>query len=129
MTAQSKPSGLLVAGSAVILTGDWLETAFKALLVAERTRRLNRLPDNEAERYLAAALRKAMSARPQTDGPKPAAAQTNTRWLTTQKAAEMLGCTERHARRIAPQLDGIREAGSWHIPETAITEHLEGKQL
>lgn len=128
MTVPSRAAGLLVAGSAVILTGEWLEIALKPVLLAERSRRLNRLPDNEAERHLAAALRQAISALPHTERPKPAGAQTNKRWLTTKKVAELLGCGERHARNLAERLDGVREPRGWFIPEDAVLEHLEGKR-
>lgn len=121
------PTNPIVAGTAVILTGEWLEIALKPLLLAERHRRLNRLPDSESERRLASALRQAMSAEPQTDRPKPVGAHTDSaRWITTRKAAEMLGCTERHARRIAGRLDGIRDGRGWFIPESAIREHQAG---
>ena len=123
----SPQHGLIVAGSAVILTGEALETALKAVLLAERARRRNGLPDSAENRQLAAALRQALSAGPQKDRPKPAGAHTDSvRWVTTREAAERMLCTERHARRLARRLDGDRSTGRWQIPETAITEHLAG---
>jgi hypothetical protein len=118
---------LVVAGGVVILTGPWLDTALTAVLVAERTRRLKRLPDNPAHRGLAAALRQAKSAGPPADKPKPRGAHSKTRWLTTEEAGEQMGCTERHARRMAPLLDGDRSTGRWLIPQDAIAEHIEGR--
>ena len=120
--------GLMVAGGVVVLSGDWLQVTLTAVQMAERGRRLKGLPDSPAHRRLAGALRTAMAACPQTDGPKPAAAQTkNNRWLTAKEAAEMLGCSQRHARRLAPKLDGDRSSGPWFIPQAALLEHMEGR--
>lgn len=117
---------LSVAGPAVFLSGRWVELCWHAVQLAGRHRARNGLPDTDANRHLAAALHAAMSACRRTDGPKPAAAQTDSRWLTTAKVAEMLDCTERHASRLAPYLDGEKSAGRWFIPEHAVIEHLEG---
>ncbi len=46
--------------------------------------------------------------------------------MSTSEAAAVLGVTHRHARRLAPALDGRFVAGRWLIPATAIDEHLEG---
>jgi hypothetical protein len=127
MTGQPPP-GLIVAGSAVILTGAGLEIAHTAALIAERNLKLRGVTDTTAYQRLAAAMRAAMSSCPRMDAPKPTAAQTNRRWLTTRAAAELLVCTERHARRLAPMLDGDYSTGRWLIPEDAVLEHMEGSR-
>jgi Helix-turn-helix domain len=119
--------GLMVTGGVVVLTGEWLEIALNSVMVADRNRRLNRMPDSEAHRLLAAALRRAVSVCPSGDSPKRVGAQTNTRWLTAQDAAELLGCDERTVTRKARQLDGQKIRGRWHIPETAVLEHIGGR--
>jgi hypothetical protein len=120
-------TGLVVVGGVIVLAGDWLEVVLQELHLAQRHRRQNRLPDN-ANRALAAAIQQAMSAGPARDTPNPGVAHNNnSRWLTVREAAEQLGCTERHVRRIAPQLDGVLASGRWFVPETAIREHVEGR--
>ncbi|ULE35050.1 helix-turn-helix domain-containing protein [Mycobacterium sp. IDR2000157661] len=42
-----------------------------------------------------------------------------------EDAAERLGISTRHARRIAPKLAGRKAGGRWFVDETALREHLE----
>src|SRR6476661_2618638 len=60
VTAQ--PQAPLVAGAAVILTGEWLEAALQAVLIAARARARNGLPNSGSHLALAQALNAAMSA-------------------------------------------------------------------
>ena len=119
------PPGLVVAGPVLVVSGEWLRVAFTAVTVAERALRLRGSADTDAHRVLAGALKSAMSACPRPDSPTPAVPQTETRWLTTEETAEMLDCTTRTARRLAPLLDG-QKSGRWFIPERAVLEHIEG---
>lgn len=48
--------------------------------------------------------------------------------LDTAEVAEMIGCSTRHVRRIAPALDAQRIGGRWVYPRTAVTQHLQGKR-
>lgn len=123
-------SSAAVAGPLVVVTGrEDLEAVLTAVRLAQSRRSRNGLPDNPTYTRLAATLSQAMSACPRSDRPKPAVAQTDSsRWLTIREAAEMMGYSERHARRLAERglLDGEFSAGRWHIPEAAIVEHMKG---
>ena len=121
------PPGPVVVGPVVVVSGEWLRLTLTAVMVAERALRLRGSADTDAHRVLAAALKSALSACPATDIPAPAGAQTDSqRWLSTEEVAEMLDCTPRSARRLAPLLDG-QKSGRWFIPERAVLEHIEGR--
>ncbi|UAK38560.1 helix-turn-helix domain-containing protein [Gordonia bronchialis] len=67
------------------------------------------------------------------NGPEPVAAQSDStpaqpELLDTGQVAELLGCTTRHVRRIAPALDAQRISGRWVYPRPAVTQHLQGKR-
>src|SRR6185312_8705665 len=63
----SQPQAPLVAGAAVVLTGEWLEAALQAVLIAARARARNGLPNSASHLALAQALNAAMSARGHAD--------------------------------------------------------------
>lgn len=48
--------------------------------------------------------------------------------INTSAAAETLGCTERHIRRIAADLDGTRIAGRWCFHRTTVTEYSTARR-
>lgn len=128
MTGPQQP-GLLVAGTAVIITGDWLQTTLQAVLIAARSRRHNGLPNNAAHAELTQALADAMAAHGQSDVPEseelhhfPQEQPT----VTIDEAAEQLGLSHRQTRRLAPRLGGKIVAGRWLLDQTAINEHKEG---
>ncbi|WP_449560316.1 helix-turn-helix domain-containing protein [Mycolicibacterium mageritense] len=62
------------------------------------------------------------------DGPKTAVAQpqSNTA-IDTEEAASILGCSTRHVRRLAADLDGQRVAGRWIFHRHNVIEYAEGK--
>ena len=63
------------------------------------------------------------------DGPKPEAAQEESKTaIDTAEAAAILGCTTRHIRRLAADLDGQRIAGRWIFYRHNVTDYHEGKQ-
>jgi hypothetical protein len=113
MTPQGH-SDPIVAGAAVVLTGDWLQTALTAVLVAARQRGLNGVPASADYGQLAQALSSALS----VDGREPVAAQPES-WVSTREASRLLGCSERNARRIASRV-GHRVGGRWVIPVDAL---------
>jgi hypothetical protein len=125
------PPGLVVAGTAVILTGDWLQTTLQAVLIAARSRKLNGLPVSAADAALAEALNHAMAAHGQTDVPEPEGLQhypqTNPT-VTIADAANQLKSSRRQTRRLAPKLGGKKIAGQWRLDQTAIDEHKEGQK-
>ena len=129
MTAQ--PNGPIIAGTAVVLTGEWLESALQAVLIAARARSRNGLPNSGSHLALAQALNAAMSARGHSDG------RVTEDWedhpqqepptVTVAEAARQLGLSERQTRRRAPQLGGKRIGGVWLLDQDAVNEHREGQ--
>ena len=100
------PPGLVVAGSAVILTGDWVQTTLQAALIATRSRRHNGLPNNAAHTELAQALADAMAANGRADVPEPVDVQrfpAELPTVTVDDAAQQFGLSRRQARRLAPR--------------------------
>lgn len=110
---------------ALLLTGEHIDIVRYAVRVAVAARHRNGLPVPNALTELAGAV-----ADPgQTDTPveRTQHPETQPDWVDTREAAQMLGCSYRQARRLAPRLDGQLTAGRWLIPRHAIAEHLEGK--
>jgi hypothetical protein len=125
------PPGLVVAGTAVVLTGDWLQTTLQAVLIASRSRRHNGLPNNAAHAELAGALDDAMAAHGQSDGREPEELHHYPQeqpTVTVEDAARQLGLSHRQTRRLAPRLGGKLIAGRWLLDQTAINEHKEGNR-
>jgi len=117
MTVQHLAPGI------VLLTGDALTAVRYAVRVALAARHRNGYPVPRELAELAAAV-----AEPGTTDTEPTRAQhTSTELIDVQETARMLRCSQRQARRLAPQLDGQLHAGRWLIPRTAVTEHLKGK--
>jgi hypothetical protein len=106
----------LVAAGVVVLTDHWLDTALRAVLLAERRRSLDGLPPRADYGQLIEALSSALAAtghQPVTDRPE------REQWVSTKQAARQLGCSERQARRVAARL-GERVGGRWLIPAAAL---------
>ena len=123
------PSLPVVAGAAVILTGDWLQNTRQALLIAARARKYNGLPVSSKDQALFEALTRAMSAYGQSDVPEPAELQDYPQTdptVTIDDAARQLRLSPRQTRRLAPKLGGRIIAGRWLLDQTAIDEHLAG---
>lgn len=123
--------GLVVAGTAVILTGDAARAALQAVLIAIRSRRLSGLPNSAAYTELAQALADAATADGQSDVPKHAVGQGFPAEVPTvpiDDAAARLGLSPRQVRRLAPKLGGRIIGGRWLLDEQAIREHLQGKK-
>lgn len=118
--------GPAVVGGVVVLHGDYLRHALLAVRHIIGRRRREHLPVPPEWAELECALSQAMSACPRPD--PTSTASDDTTYMDTRQAAAQLGCTERHARRLAGRLDGRREGGRWLIPESAVTEHLEGQR-
>jgi excisionase family DNA binding protein len=74
------------------------------------------------------AVRQAMSTMSATNvradtTPEPT---THDDYMNTAELAEMLGCSERHARRLADRLDARFDGRTKLVPRAAVLEHLEG---
>ncbi|AYA23967.1 MULTISPECIES: helix-turn-helix domain-containing protein [Rhodococcus] len=112
-----------LAPGVVLLTGDALTTVRYAVRVAIAARHRNGYPVPRELTELAAAVTE-----PGTTDTEPTRAQhTSTELLDIQETARMLGCSQRQARRLAPQLDGHLHAGRWLIPRAAVDEHVKGR--
>lgn len=122
--------GLVVAGTAVILTGGAARAALQAALIAIRARRANGLPDSEAYRELARALAQAESGGGHSDAREHVAVEHFSVGPTVPlvEAATRLGLSDRQARRLAPRLGGRKIAGRWLIDEQALMDQIEGRR-
>jgi hypothetical protein len=125
-----QPPGLTVAGTAVVLTGEWLEAALQAVLIAARTRSRNGLSNSAAHLELAKAFTAAMSASGQKDVREPLELQHYPQQepptVPIADAARQCRVSTRHARRLAPKLGGKKIGGQWFLDQDAINEHKEG---
>jgi hypothetical protein len=124
----------IVAGSAVILTGESVEAALQAVLIAARARTRNGLPNSAAHLELAKAFAEAMSANASARGRSvidkaellQAITEQERLTVTIEDAARQLALSERQVRRLAPKLNGRKINGQWLIDQDAIDEHKEG---
>jgi hypothetical protein len=110
-----------------IIGEDALRAALSSIRYVIALQRKRRLPYPRDWDELDNALTTALAGcphRPPTDRTEHHAPQNE--WVSTAEAAEYLGCTPRHARRLAPTLDGDNRNGHWLIPKSAINEHIEG---
>ncbi|WP_454788510.1 helix-turn-helix domain-containing protein [Mycolicibacterium lutetiense] len=48
--------------------------------------------------------------------------------ISTEQAAEILGCSPRHARRLSTDLDGYRVAGRWTYSRSTVTEYAQARR-
>jgi hypothetical protein len=129
--ATGHPGGPLIAGTAVILTGEWLEAALQAVLIAARARARNGLANSAAHLALAKALTVAMSEDGHSDVREIAGVQDlpyEQPTVTVAEAAKQLKLSERQIRRRAPQLGGRRVGGVWLLDQDAIDEHRKGQK-
>lgn len=109
-----------LAPDVLLLTGDAIGALAYAVAVAQRARARNGLPPSRALSALA-------SAAGQQDTEPTPELDTDEELITTQEAAQMLGCSNRQARRRAPQLGGRLTGGRWLLDRRAVLEHLEGQ--
>lgn len=126
----SPPPGLTRVGGVVVLCGAALKEARDSALIAVKHRQKSGIPYRNYE-ALASEFGEAMAAAGQPDVRSPAiskAVAVDQPTVPLTEAAVRLGVSERQARRLAPQLGGKKIAGSWFVDETALNEHIEGKQ-
>lgn len=48
--------------------------------------------------------------------------------ISTERAAVILGCSPRTARRLSADLDGHKVAGRWTYSRTAVTEYAQSRR-
>ncbi len=112
-----------LAPGVVLLTGDAVDALAYAVAVTQRARQRNGLPPSRALTALA------MAATGHADNNiQPQEHDEPHDLMTTEEAAHMLGCSNRQARRLAPQLGGRLTGGRWLLDRQAVTEHQEGTQ-
>ena len=95
-----------------------VETCRIGLLWIRRHRELHRQPASAAIDRALAALDRVTSAM-SVDGQNPFVAQQE--WITTGEAARRTGYTERHIRRLAPQI-GQKVGRVWAIRADALED-------
>jgi hypothetical protein len=65
------------------------------------------------------------------DGPETEVVQQQSKLsdqpIDTAEAAAIIGCTDRHIRRIAADLDGQRIAGRWIFHRPNVTDYAEAR--
>lgn len=105
----------------MLLVGSALDAARYAVDVAQRARSRNGLPPSGSLARLAAAL----AVPGQTDSDE--APTREAEHMSIPEAAELLGCSTRTARRLAPGLGGQRIGGRWLLDRQTIEEHNEGR--
>ncbi|KLL95861.1 hypothetical protein NJ76_21765 [Rhodococcus sp. IITR03] len=106
---------------AVLLTGESIDAVRFAVRVtiAARHRNGQRVP-----REIACLARElSVFGHPATE-PEPILDADN---ITTEEAANMLGISNRQARRLAPQLGGRLISGRWTLDRRAVTDYLQNR--
>ncbi|OBK75440.1 helix-turn-helix domain-containing protein [Mycobacterium sp. 1164985.4] len=122
-------NGLTQSGELVIVTGAALRPALLSALTAIKQRKRDGLP-TKAYEDLACAYGAAMAASGQTDVRLPAISDPVPMQPTVPltEAATRLGVSDRQARRLADKIGGQKIGARWFVDETALREHIEGKQ-
>lgn len=125
----SAESGLLRVGPFIVLSGTALRTALQTTLIAIKQRRLSGLPYQTYE-ALACEFQTAMAAAGHLAVHPPAVSEAVPVEPTVplNEAAIRLNLSRRQASRLAPQLGGQKVGGRWFLDETALAQHLEGRQ-
>ncbi len=122
-------SGLMRAGGVVVLSGPALKTDLECVLIAIKHRKLSGLPTDHYE-AVACELVAAMAADGHSDVRLPAVMESvpmEPPTVPLVELADRLDLSDRQARRLAPQLGGRKIAGRWFVDETALRQHIEGR--
>lgn len=114
---------ITVLPGALLLTGPALDALDYCLGVARAARRRNGMPESNGLHALTRALADAGQRDSSTTEPVDTEPIEH---VTVTEAAQMLGCSTRTARRLAPRLGGRLLAGRWVLDHRAVTEHQEG---
>ncbi|MBJ8344830.1 hypothetical protein [Antrihabitans sp. YC2-6] len=110
----------LIDTNAIVLQGAAVEAVREAVMLAQRRRRRERLPESRTLNSLVEVLN--MSAAGQSDigtGMEEHAGEQ----ISIEEAATMLKLSARQVRRIAPQLGGQLVGGRWLLDRLAVLEH------
>jgi hypothetical protein len=123
-------SGLIRAGGVVVLSGPALRAALECALIAIKHRKWAGVPYLTFE-ALACEFGEAMAAAGHSDVRSPAIRKSvavEQPIVPIAEAAARLGISCRQGRRLVPKLGGQIIAGRWFVDETALNEHIEGRQ-
>lgn len=115
-------------GPAVLVDGDTLATLRWAVAVAVREKRRNGTRPGPILAALDHAAAQAMTAARQADIPAPAARPHSDQWLTTEQVADRLGCSQRHAQRLAATLDARRAGQQLLFDPDTVHEYATSKE-
>jgi len=109
----------------VLLTGRALELTVFAIDAAQRYRAHQGLAPLPALNQ----LRALMSPPGQADMLEESSGQAEVvARISTRDAAALLGCSERHVRRLAPMVGGELVGGRWLLDRQAVLEHIGGSR-
>ena len=110
----------------VLLTGSAIDAVVLAIELAQSARARNGLPPST----MFAALHRALSPTGQADITQESTGESCSRdRVPSAEAAQILRCSPRQVRRLAPMLGGERVGGRWVLDRQAITEHMEGREI
>ena len=126
----SRPD-LVVAGSCVVLTGDWLRVAAQAVAIAQRARQRNGVPVSRAYELLGDALTAAVSDSGHSDVRIPQELRQlphEQPTITVAQAAAWLGRSERQVRRTARSFNGRKIGGRWLLDEFTVRALITDKE-
>jgi hypothetical protein len=122
--------GLVVAGGVLVLSGDWLDVVADALAFkAARLWRDTGMRPTRAHEHLETVVRQVTSAMSAPGGHADIVGtpSAHDEYIDTSQLAVMIGCSERHARRLADRLDARFSGRRKLVPLQAVRQHLEGR--
>ncbi|CAL8980360.1 hypothetical protein PROP_03139 [Propionicimonas sp. T2.31MG-18] len=122
--SQTVDTATRLPADAVLLTGAAVTRTLEAVRFAQQYRRQIGLSPSVAWARLEIVLGEGVAERGQTDSPNSPIQDAG--FVDIATAAQMLECSERTARRLAPRLGGRKQAGVWLVDSTAIREHIAG---
>ena len=116
-----------VPAGALVVAGEDLDLLRYAVERAQWARARNGLSPSQRLDSLAALI-ETVAANGHTDiATEPADEAGTSAWLMDMpEVARLLGCSIRHARRLAPKLGGRKIAGRWLADRLAVAEHIGG---
>ena len=126
-----QPVGVQRIPAGVLLTGQMVTVALRAVDITLRALARNERPREPSLEALHTVLSECLSECPRPDTVNRTAEHTTSGCglLSSCEAAELLSCSTRTARRLAPKLGGTLIAGRWMIDSAALAEHRAGRNI
>lgn len=124
-----QPAGAQRISAGVLLSGQMVTVALRAVDITLRALARNERPSEPSLEALHTVLSECLSECPRPDAVNRTPEHTTSAGglLSSGEAAGLLGCSARTVRRLAPRLGGERIAGCWMIDREALEEHLAGR--